>query len=107
MRSPSRNRSSGKNLLGRRATQRRRFAPAFEPLEDRTLLSNNVLVHYDGPTSVSQLNGDYYVVKFTVQNQAEEFTIGLIPIYLSSADGTNPQPEFETLCVDAFHDITS
>jgi hypothetical protein len=102
-----RNRASAKITPGRKGSRRRRFAPYFEPLEDRTLLSTNVLVHYDGPKSLSQLNGNYYVIDFKVNNQQEEFTVGLMPVFLSNADGSNVQPEFQTLCVDAFDDITA
>ena len=76
----------------------RGFRPVLESLEDRTLLSGNVLVTFDANQFFAQ---GIVVVDFTVHGHNQEFGVGLIPITLSQADGTNPQPEFESLCADA------
>ena len=84
--------------MPRRRSLTRSFRPLVEALEDRRLPSNNALLTFNPNQFFSQ---GFVAVQFTVQSQTEEFGVGLLPITLSNPNGTNPQPEFESLCADA------
>jgi hypothetical protein len=74
------------------------FRPTVELLEDRVLLANNLLVAFNSTQFFDQ---GFIAVGFTVQGMAQHFGVGLLPITLSLADGSDRQPEFESLCADA------
>jgi uncharacterized repeat protein (TIGR01451 family) len=91
----------GKRTKTRRRGPSRRIRPLFDRLEDRTLPAN-LLVSFVPNQFFSQ---GFVAVQFTVQGQTKQFGVGLLPITLSKADGSSPQPEFESLCADALHDL--
>jgi len=95
-------RKAKRNQPARASAQPRKFRPTIEHLETRTLLANNLLVTFTPSQFFSQ---GFYGVEFTVQGHNEVFGVGLLPIVLSNADGSNPQPEFESLCADALHQL--
>jgi hypothetical protein len=55
--------------------------------------------------SQDAFNQGFYSVKFAVKGKDVDLATGLLPVQLSNADGSNPQPKFESLCVDPVHQL--